>query len=120
MRDSVFWDPVRHLQRHGISIRKGLQGHGEPEFMLEFERTRPWPPAKIQRAVQLLDQYRNLIRLQLDVPPGMPYRSCESLRAKGYIKIVELGPRQHRYVLTELGKRVLGEKVLKNLPRENH
>jgi hypothetical protein len=40
----------------------------------------------------------------------MPHRSCESLRAKGYIKIVELGPQQHRYVLTKLGRRVLGEK----------
>lgn len=110
MREKQLWDPVQHLRGHGITIRKGFPGLGEPEFMLEFERSHPWPPARIKRALQVLETYRTLIRLQLDVPPGMPFRSIESLRAKGYIKIVELEPRKHRYVLTEKGKRVLGAK----------
>jgi len=108
MRNYRLWDPVLHLSQHGISTIKGLPGNGEPEFLLEFSKHRRWPPEKVKRALQVLETYRTLIRLQLDVPPGMPFRSIESLRAKGYIKIVELEPRKHRYVLTEKGKRVLG------------
>ncbi|HML54301.1 MAG TPA: hypothetical protein PKC79_09415 [Solidesulfovibrio magneticus] len=83
------YDPLRWLVDHDI------QAHLAPDGVVRLRFRRDVDYADRRRAMELLDAYAWLLRLQLDVPPGVRPRTVQQLVAAGRLKLAD-APRAAR------------------------
>lgn len=82
------YDPLRWLHTHDI------QAHLEPDGEVRLRFRRDVGYADRRRAMELLAAYAWLLRLQLDVGPGVRPRTVQQLVAAGRLKLADAPRRQ--------------------------
>ena len=80
---AAMFDPLSWLARKGAVATLGKDG----EVQLLFDQYTPRPMR--DRIKRVVEPYKALLKLQLDVPPGTRPRTVQQLVASGRLKLVD-------------------------------